>query len=214
VEFVLSAEARAASGRSGSRRLRNLGKVPAIVYGGSEGPSAITLDHNTLVHQMEHEAFYTSLLTLKVGNDSQLVVVKDVQRHPARPQIMHLDLQRVVADQALTLHVPIHFINEDKAVGVKGQGGVVEHLMTDVEISCLPKDLPEFLTLDVSAVELGQILHLSDIPLPAGVSIVALSHGSDQGVFAIHAARVEEVASAAPEAPAAPGATSGESSAS
>jgi large subunit ribosomal protein L25 len=214
VEFVLAGEARTASGRTGSRRLRHLGKVPAIVYGGGQGPSSITLDHNTLVHQMEHEAFYTSLLTLKVGSASELVVVKDVQRHPARPEIMHLDLQRVVADQALTMHVPIHFTNESTAVGVKGQGGVVEHLMTDVEISCLPKDLPEFLTLDVSAVELGQILHLSDIPLPPGVSIVALSHGSDQGVFAIHTARVEEVAAGAPEAPAAPAGTSGEPSAS
>lgn len=214
MEFVLAGEARAASGRTGSRRLRNQGKVPAIVYGGGQDPSSITLDHNTLVHQMTHEAFYTSLLTLKLGTQSELVVVKDVQRHPARPQIMHMDLQRVVANEALTLHVPIHFLNEEKSVGVKGQGGVVEHLMTDVEISCLPKDLPEYLALDVSAVELGQILHLSDIPLPEGVSIVALVHGSDQGVFAIHAARVEEVDAAAPEAPAAPASDTGEPSAS
>jgi large subunit ribosomal protein L25 len=207
VEFVLAGEARVASGRTGSRRLRHKGKVPAIVYGGGQDPSAITLDHNKLVHQMTHEAFYTSLLTLKLGNESQLVVVKDVQRHPAKSHIMHMDLQRVVAGEALTMHVPIHFLNEETSVGVKAQGGVVEHLMSDVEISCLPKDLPEYLALDVAAVELGQILHLSDIQLPEGVSIVALEHDSDQAIFAIHTARAAETeVSAAPAATAEPAA--------
>ena len=192
MEFELAAESRDASGRAGSRRLRKAGKVPAVVYGGGQPPSALTLDHNTLVHQMENESFYTSILTLKIGAAAESVVVKDVQRHPAKHQIMHMDLLRVRADEELTLHIPVHFINEETAVGVKTQGGIVEHLMTDVEVSCLPKDLPEYLEVDVSAVELDQIIHLSDIKLPEGVRITALEHDSDHAIFAIHAPRRAE----------------------
>jgi large subunit ribosomal protein L25 len=192
VEFELAAEAREASGRTGSRRLRSAGKVPAVVYGAGQPPSAITLDHNSIVHQMEHEAFYTSILTLKVGKESESVVVKEVQRHPARHQIMHMDLLRVRADEAITLSVPVHFVNEEASVGVKQQGGVVEHLLSDVEVTCLPKDLPEYIDIDVAEVELDQILHLSDIKLPDGVQLVALEHGSDHAIFAIHAPRRAE----------------------
>lgn len=192
MEFELAAESRDASGRAGSRRLRIAGKVPAVVYGGGQPPSSITLDHNTLVHQMENEAFYTSILTLKVDNEAESVVVKDIQRHPARPQVMHMDLLRVRADQAITLQVPVHFVNEDTSVGVKGQGGIPEHLLSDVEVSCLPKDLPEFIEVDVSEVELDQILHLSDLKLPSGVTLVALEHGSDHAMFAIHPPRRAE----------------------
>lgn len=192
MDFELQVEARDGSGRSGNRRLRRAGKVPAIVYGGGQDPRAIALDHNTLVHQMEHEAFFTSILTIKLGKESQPVVVKDVQRHPARQQVMHLDFQRIVADEAITLHVPIHFIGEDVARGVKEQGGVIDHLMTDAEVSCLPKDLPEYLELDVSDVELNQILHLSDIRLPDGVKLVALEHDSDQPILTIAPPRREE----------------------
>lgn len=211
MEFELAAESRDASGRAGSRRLRNAGKVPAVVYGGGQPPSAVTLDHNTLVHQMEHEAFYTSILSLKVGKESESVVVKEVQRHPSRRQIMHMDLLRVRADEAITLQVPVHFVNEETAIGVKTQGGVVDHLLSDVEVTCLPKDLPEYIEVDVSEVELDQILHLSDLKLPEGVTLVALEHGSDHAVFAIHAPRrveaeaeavaEEAVPAAAPEAP-------------
>lgn len=201
MEFQLVAEARDASGRAGSRRLRRSGKVPAIVYGGGETPRAITVDHDTLIHQMEHEAFYTSILTIKVGNAAESVVVKAVQRHPAHPQIMHLDFQRIVADEEITLHVPLHFLNEESAIGVKAQGGIVEHLMTDVEISCLPKDLPEYIEFDVASVGLDEIVHLSDLQPPSGVRLVALEHGSDQAVFAIHAPRrAEEAAPAEAEA--------------
>ena len=140
MDFELAAEAREASGRAGSRRLRTAGKVPAVVYGGGQPPSSVTLDHNTLIHQMEHEAFYTSILTLKVDKESESVVVKDVQRHPARHQIMHMDLLRVRADEELTLQVPVHFVNEETSVGVKTQGGIPEHLVSDVEVTCLPKN--------------------------------------------------------------------------
>lgn len=200
MDFELAAEAREASGRTGSRRLRNSGKVPAVVYGGGQPPNAVTLDHNSLIHQMANEGFFTSILTLKVGKDAESVVVKAVQRHPARHQIMHMDLLRVRADEAITLNVPVHYINEETSVGVKTQGGIVDHLLTDVEVSCLPKDLPEFLEVDVEQVELDQILHLSDLKLPEGVTLVALEHGSDHAMFAIHAPRrVEEETAVAAE---------------
>jgi large subunit ribosomal protein L25 len=192
VKFEINAEAREGSGRSESRKLRREGRVPAIIYGGGKDPSAITLDRNNLVNQMNLEAFYTSILNLKLGNKAQPVVVKEVQRHPSRSVVMHLDFQRVVEDEELTLNVPIHFVGEELAVGVKDQGGVIEHTLTDVEISCLPANLPEFLELDVTALELNEILHLSDIKYPAGVTSTQLAHGHDSPVVAIHPPRREE----------------------
>ena len=202
MSFELEAEPREIASRGGNRRLRKLGRIPAIVYGGGQNPRPISLDHNSLVHQMDREAFYTSILTIHVGNEAQPVVVKDVQRHPVRPLIMHLDFQRIVEDEEITLHVPIHFIGEAAAKGVKEQGGVVEHIETDVEISCLPRYLPEYLELDVTNLELNQIYHLSDIKLPEGVTSVALDHGQDLPVVAINPPRREEE-EAAPAAEAA-----------
>jgi large subunit ribosomal protein L25 len=192
VKFEIEAEPRQGFGRSENRRLRRNGRVPAIVYGAGKDPSPITLDGNSLSHQMDLEAFYTSILTLKLDSNAQPVVVKDVQRHPFKPIIMHLDFQRVVADEEITLNVPIHFLGEEAAVGVKEQGGVIEHAMTDVEISCLPANLPEFLEIDVSQLELNGILHLSDIQYPEGVTSTQLEHGHDTPVVAIHPPRREE----------------------
>jgi large subunit ribosomal protein L25 len=191
--FELAGEPRAQLGRTDSRRLRKAGKVPAIMYGGGESPEALVLDHNALKNQMGREAFYTSILTLKIGAKEQQVVVKNVERHPARPLIMHLDFQRVREDVELTITVRIHFTGEAESKGVKDQGGVVEHLMTDVEVRCLPRFLPEYLTLDVTALELNQIYHLSDIKLPEGVTLVALAGGQDHPVVAINVPRAEEV---------------------
>jgi large subunit ribosomal protein L25 len=191
--FELAGEPRAQLGRTDSRRLRKAGKVPAIMYGGGEAPEALVLEHNALKNQMSREAFYTSILTLKIGPKSQQVVVKSVERHPARPLIMHLDFQRVREDVEITLNVPIHFTGELEAKGVKDQGGVVDHLLTDVEVRCLPRFLPEFLTLDVTALELNQIYHLSDIKLPEGVTLVALAGGQDYPVVAINLPRAEEI---------------------
>jgi len=191
--FELAGEPRATLGRTDSRRLRKAGKVPAIMYGGGEAPEALVLEHNALKNQMSKEAFYTSILTLKIGSKAQQVVVKGVERHPARPQIMHMDFQRVREDVEITLTVPIHFTGEAEAKGVKEQGGVVDHLMTDVEVRCLPRYLPKFLTLDVSALELNQIYHLSDIKLPEGVTLVALAGGQDHPVVAINLPRAEEI---------------------
>jgi large subunit ribosomal protein L25 len=191
--FELAGEPRPQLGRTDSRRLRKAGKVPAIMYGGGEAPEALVLDHNALKNQMNREAFYTSILTLKIGSKAQQVVVKSVERHPARPQIMHLDFQRVREDVEITLSVPIHFTGELESKGVKDQGGVVNHLLTDVEVRCLPRFLPEFLTLDVTALELNQIYHLSDIKAPEGVTLVALAGGHDHPVVAINVPRAEEI---------------------
>jgi large subunit ribosomal protein L25 len=191
--FELAGEPRAQLGRTDARRLRKAGKVPAIMYGGGEAPEAVVLDHNALRHQMSHEAFFTSILTLKVGAKAQQVVVKGVERHPAKPQVMHLDFQRVREDVEITLSVRIHFLGEAEAKGVKDQGGVVDHLMTDVEVRCLPRYLPEYLELDVTNLELNQIYHLSDIKLPEGVTLVALAGGHDHPVVGISPPRAEEI---------------------
>ena len=193
VAFELAGEPRAQLGRTDSRRLRRAGKVPAIMYGGGLEPETLVLDHNTLSRHMSREAFYTSILTVNLGSKTQQVVVKDVQRHPAKPLVLHLDFQRVVEDEEITLHVPIHFLGELNAKGVKEQGGVVDHLMTDVEVICLPRYLPEYLEIDVSELELNEIYHLSDIKLPEGVSLVALRHGQDHPVVAVNPPRREEV---------------------
>jgi large subunit ribosomal protein L25 len=191
--FELAGESRAQLGRTDSRRTRRAGRVPAVMYGGGEAPESLTLDHNALKNQMNREAFYTSILTLKIGAKSQQVIIKAVERHPAKPQIMHLDFLRVRDDVEITLNVPLHFLNEASAKGVKEQGGVVEHILTDVEIRCLPRYLPEYLELDVTPLELNQIFHLSDIKLPEGVSLVALTHGDDRPVVAVNPPRAEEV---------------------
>jgi large subunit ribosomal protein L25 len=210
VRFELAAEDRGGIGKSANRRLRHQGRVPAVIYGGGQAPSAVVLDHAALLHQMQREAFYTSIVTLKKGSEAVDVVVKAVQRHPYKPQIMHLDFQRIVADEEITLHVPIHFKGEAASKGVKEQGGLVEHLVTDVEVSCLPRNLPEFLEVDVSSMVLNDVLHLSDIVLPEGVELVALSHGHDQPVVAIvPPQREEEEPAAGGTEPAAGGATPG-----
>jgi large subunit ribosomal protein L25 len=190
--FVLQAEKREQQGSAHNRRLRRTGRVPAVIYGGGQEPLSVSLNHMALLREMEQEAFFTSILSLKIGNQTQPAVVKEVQRHPAKPQLLHLDFQRIVEDEEITLHVPIHFVGEAAARGVKEQGGVIEHLLTDVEVTCLPRYLPEYLELDVSAMELNQMLHLSDIPLPEGVTLVALSHQQDHPVVTVSPPRREE----------------------
>ena len=190
--FELDVEARDKLGKGENRRLRRRGKIPAILYGGGQEPQAIMLEHVRVQHHMEHEAFYTSILTLKLGGKSQAVVIKDVQHHPYKHQVLHLDFQRILEDEKITLNVPIHFIGEDLAVGVKDQGGEITHLVTDIEVSCLPKNLPKFLELDVSAMELNQLLHLSDVVVPEGVELTALSHDQDPAVISLNPPRREE----------------------
>ena len=143
-KFDLIADYREESGKGASRRLRHQGKVPAIIYGAGRPPRSLTFDLNKVMHQLESESFYSSILNIKVGEKSQAAIVKDIQRHPAKNLVMHMDLQRIVDDVEIRMNVPIHFINEDIAVGVKSGGGSVSHLRTDVEVVCLPKYLPEY----------------------------------------------------------------------
>jgi len=192
VGFELDIEHRDDLGKGPNRRLRRKGKVPAVLYGGGRKPRAIVLDHTNLLHQMENAAFYTSILTLKRGDETQAVVVKDVQRHPAKPQVLHLDFQRIVEDEKITLNVPIRFIGEEVAKGVRDEGGEIARLVTDVEVTCLPRDLPEFLELDVSDLELNQLMHLSDVVVPEGIEVLALAHDQDPAVISISPPRREE----------------------
>ena len=187
-DFDLIAEIREDQGKGASRRLRHEGKVPAIIYGAGRAPRALVFDHNRVVQQLENESFYSSILNIKVGNKSQAAILKDVQRHPAKPQVMHMDFQRIVEDEEIKMLVPIHFEGENVAPGVKVGGGKVSHLMTEVEIVCLPKHLPEYLEIDVSQLELDDMLKISDIKLPEGVSIPALAQGedADRAVVSIH----------------------------
>lgn len=200
--FEVQAELRTDQGKGASRRLRHAGKVPAIMYGGEDTPVSLTLDHNKFLRHLSEEAFYAHILTLVVDGKKNKVVLKDLQRHPASDvRIMHADFLRIDAKQAMTMTVQLHFIGADVAPGVK-EGGAVSHLMTDVEISCLPKDLPEYIEIDISTLELDHSIHLSELVLPKGVTLTALSHRQeehleegerssyDQAVVNIHTPRV------------------------
>ena len=198
-KYDLIAEQREEQGKGASRRLRREGKVPAIIYGAGRPPRNLSFDHNKVLKELENEAFYSSILNIKVGDKSQAAVVKDIQRHPAKLQVLHMDFQRIVEDEKIRMNVPLHFTGEEVAPGVKTGGGSVSHLMTDVEVSCLPKDLPEFIEIDVSALELNDMLHMSDIKLPEGVEIPALAQGEEQdnaivSIQVIKQAAVEEEA--------------------
>lgn len=190
--FALNIENRPDLGTGSSRRLRRQGKVPAIIYGGGRDPRSVVLDHTKLLHEMEREAFYTSILTLTLEDVSQPVVVKDVQRHPSRRQVLHLDFQRIREDQKINLNVPIHFLGADASVGVKEQGGEVSIQLAEVEVSCLPKDLPEYIAIDISGLELNQRLHLTDLEVPEGVELPALMHELDPSIVTIIPPRREE----------------------
>ena len=196
-DFDLIAELREDQGKGASRRLRHKGKVPAIIYGAGRPPRALVFDQNKVLKQLENESFYSSVLNIKVNDKSQAAILKDLQRHPAKNMIMHMDFQRIVDDVEIKMNVPLHFIGEDVAPGVKTGGGAVSRLLNDVEVSCLPKNLPEYLEVDISELELDAMLNLSDIKLPKGVEIPQLTQGpeNDHAMVSIHvikAAPVEE----------------------
>jgi len=178
-KFEINAEPRADKGKGASRRLRRMGKVPGILYGARQDAAPIALDHDDLAHHLEHEAFYSHILTLNIGGEKQKVVLKDLQRHPFKPRLQHIDLLRVSATEKLTMRIPIHFINEDKCIGIKQGGGVASHIMTEIEVRCLPADLPEYIELDLADINLGQTIHLSDLKLPDRVESYTLAHGGD-----------------------------------
>jgi large subunit ribosomal protein L25 len=205
IAFELNAEPRDEQGKGASRRLRHSGKVPAILYGAHIEPTRLALEHHKLLPLVADEKFFSSIISIKVGEKNQPAVVKDVQMHPARNAVMHVDLQRVLENEKIRLHVPIHFKGAAAAPGVKTQGGVVSHHMADMEVVCLPKDLPEYIELDISAMNLNDTLYLADIKVAEGVTISALAHGANPPVVSIHAPRVAEPEPTA-EAEAAPAA--------
>ncbi|HUO96378.1 MAG TPA: 50S ribosomal protein L25/general stress protein Ctc [Steroidobacteraceae bacterium] len=212
--FELIAEFRDDQGKGASRRLRHAGRVPAILYGGQREPRALSLDHTKLQLALDNEKFYSSIMQLKVGDQTQAAILRDVQRHPWRNQIVHVDLQRVYENEKIRLAVPLHFSGDAVSPGVKTEGGMMSHLKNELLVECLPKDLPEFLDVDTSGLHLNQSLHVSDIKLPAGVVSVELAGGKNPSICAVHTMRAEEVeapvaaaaegAAAAPAAGAAP----------
>jgi large subunit ribosomal protein L25 len=188
--FVVNAVAREDQGKGASRRLRHEGLVPAIIYGADKDPVAISVNHNDLAKHLEDEAFYSHVLTIDIAGSKEKAILKDLQRHPAKPVVMHADFLRIDENTALRVHVPVHFVGEDVAPGIKA-GGVLTHNMNDVEVQCLPKDLPEFIAADVSAMEIGQSVHLSELKMPKGVELVELMHGEghDQAVATLAGTR-------------------------
>ena len=201
-EFDLIADFREDQGKGASRRLRREGKVPAIIYGAGHPPRSITFEHNKVVQQLENESFYSSILNVKVGEKSQAAILKDVQRHPAKRLIMHIDLQRIVEDQAIKMNVPIHYLGEEDAVGVRDGGGTVTKMVNDVEVTCLPKDLPEYLELDISLLGLDEMMYLTDIIVPEGVEIVGLAQAEEeqaQPIVSIHFIHEEIIEEEVPE---------------
>ena len=199
--FVLEAEIRENLGRSASRCLRRNEKIPAVIYGAGKAPVSITLDHNKILHSLEHEAFYSSILEIKIGSKTEKAVLKDLQRHAYKPKIAHVDFLRVDSKVEIHMHVPLHFTGECPAVK---EGGVMNHLVNEVEVVCLPGDLPEFIDVDISNLELDHTIHLSELTLPKGVKLAELVHGNDAGVVNVHVPRAvkadEEEETAAPTA--------------
>ena len=209
--IVLNAELRSDSGKGASRRLRHEGLVPAIVYGGERDPAMISIAHNEFIHELENEAIYTQVIELRVGERKQDVILRDLQRHPYKNKIMHADFFRIDENKPIKVVVPIHVDNAETCVGVKGDGGMLTQIVTEIEIISLPKDLPEYLMIDAAEVHLGETLHLTDIQMPEGVEIVALTHLEDVediehddhnvGVLSVIKTREEIIEDEAPEAP-------------
>jgi len=194
ISFELAASIRKDLGKGATRRLRKQEMVPAVIYGAGKEPVSITLGHNQLMHSTDNEAFFSHILSIDVDGKKEKVIIKALQRHPAKSILMHADFMRVSMTEKLKVHVPLHFIGADEAPGAK-QGGVVTHDLVDIGIQCLPGDLPEYIEVDVSALEIGDSLHLSDIKLAKGMEIVALGQGDDHDlqVVAIQANRAAAV---------------------
>ena len=194
-DFNLNASVRHDLGKGASRRLRRADlSIPAIIYGGETAPKSIAIDKAPFYKAIEDESFFSSVITLDVEGKKEQVVVRDLQRHPFKPLVTHADFLRVDATHELTLHIPLHVVGEDASKAIKEEDGELHQLASDVEISCLPKDLPEYLEVDISNLELGTTLHLSDLTVPAGVTLVALTHGEDHdnAVLSVTKAKVRD----------------------
>lgn len=183
MQFELIANVRNLQGSSASRRLRRAGTVPGIVYGGEAAPTVIETNHNDLLLKLKKEAFHSSIITLNIDGKKESVLLRDYQMHAYKPLVLHIDFQRVDATHELHVKVPLHFTNEEVAPGIKLGGGLVNHVMTEVDIHCLAADLPEFIEVDLSALKVGDSIHLSQLKLPKGVQLVA--HGADDVVVGV-----------------------------
>ncbi|MEQ9545987.1 MAG: 50S ribosomal protein L25/general stress protein Ctc [Marinobacter sp.] len=195
-EFVIEAFPRGDQGRGASRRLRREErKIPAIVYGGDKEATPISIWHNELKKALENEAFFSHVLTIELDGKKESVILKDLQRHPYKPLLTHADFLRVDKDHEIHVNVPLHFLNEDSAPAIKLQGGVANHQITEVEVICLPQNLPEFIEVDMAEVDMDKVVHLSDLKLPKGVKVAALLQGEDHDlpVVAIHKPRGAKV---------------------
>ena len=207
MSIEINAELRTDMGKGASRRLRHAEKLPAIVYGAGKDPVSLTMLQKDVRAHVNDEVFYSSILDLNIGGKKEQVIIRDMQHHPYKIDIMHIDFQRVDAKAKMHMNVQLHFTGEETAPGVKTGGGLVSHMVTEVEVECMPNDIPEFIEVDMSAMNVGDLLHLTDIKMPKGVELVALKHGEDHdtAICNIHAPKVvAEVEDTAPEAPAAP----------
>lgn len=196
IDFNLSAEPRKETGTSAMRKMRRAGQLPGVVYGAGGDAVPITLSGLEVSRHLEHEAFYSHVLNLdlKGKREKEQVILRSVQRHPVRSDVLlHVDLQRISKDAKIKMTIPLHFKGEDIAPGVKEQSGLISHLMTEVEVSCLPSDLPEFIEVDISELHIGELVHLSDLAIPEGLELVELSHGHDQAVATIHVRKEEPI---------------------
>jgi large subunit ribosomal protein L25 len=208
-DFELNAELRTDKGKGASRRLRrNADMIPAILYGAGKDPQSLTLAHKDIHKACENEAFFSHIITINADGDSQQAIVKDLQRHPAKDRIMHADFLRIQMDQAITVEVPLHFLNEDSCLGVRQGGGNVSHNMTSIEISCLPGDLPEYIEVDIEDLDLGDAIHMSGLKLAEELSIPSLQQGPDHDhvVVSVNAPKraeeLDEETASAEDAPA------------
>jgi len=222
MKIEINATNRDVKGTGASRRLRHAGSIPGILYGGGKDPVSLDLEHKSLFLQFRHEAFHASILTLNLEGSKESVLLRDYQMHPVRNTIQHIDFQRINENEKIHVKVPFHFVNAEVSPGVKLNGGIVAHIMTEANISCLPKNLPEFIEVDLAALDIGQSIHLSQIKVAEGVEFVQLSHGNDAAVASVAKPRavVEEVVAKPVEgaadaaAPAADGAKPAEGAAS
>jgi len=189
MHIEINAQKREMQGTGASRRLRHAGRVPGVVYGGDKAAQMIDLDHNELYHRLKQEAFHASILLLNFDGSKEQVLLRDTQMHPYKQAVMHVDFQRVSQQGKVHMKVPLHFINAETAPGVKLSHGTVTHVLTEVDVSCLPKDLPEFIAVDLGSLEAGHSIHLSGLALPAGVELVDLLHGNDKAAVSIAAPR-------------------------
>ncbi len=203
VKHEIKAELRKDEGKGASRRLRLAGKVPAIVYGASQDPTSIQLEHQQVEQHAKHEWFYSAIMEMSIGTGSQKVLLRDMQRHPFKPLIMHLDFQRISENEVIRVRVPLHFLNQEKSTAGKTSGVVITHELNDVEIACLPRDLPEYIEVDLSGLDKGDTVHLSALKLPNGVSIPELRLGKEHDVAVVVAREMKEEAEAAAAADAA-----------